>query len=500
MIPNELESNLSQKYQVVCFVDLADINQTHTTIYKILQQYRKEAFEPNERIVFYSNYCPSDLLLQHIQKAINLIDISSCFVMICGPHDISSKLDALKQDTSMEYYYAKVDSKALRSDQLLNEHTLCPIAWSNLAIMTQGVAKACCVYDEAIGSIIDQTLDSLFYSQPMQELRDSMLTGQRHKSCDHCWKLEDQHIMSNRQWHLKFYAKQFYTSWIDDPKIRTIDFRPSNVCNFKCRICGSGSSSQIANEQLQFTVDPKEITKLKTLNKKGQWFDSDDASFVDQLLELLPSLVNIDFYGGEPFLLKQLPKILKHAIDLDCAKNIRLHFNTNGSIFPTQLIEHLKHFKEIDICFSIDNVNERFALERGGSWQEVEHNIALFKNLTKGNFVISIGPTVNIQNVLYLEDIINWTKENNYRIVWNYLDNPEFFSIDNMTDAAKKLVVDNYQNTTHPELKNICEHVKNSAGSNGKEFVKFMQMLDQRRKQSFLKSHNEIAIAMGYSV
>ena len=127
-----------------------------------------------------------------------------------------------------------------------------------------------------------------------------------------------------------------YSDWIDNPAIRSIDFRPSNVCNFKCRICNPTQSSLIAAEQLLLTKDIKKVNELKNINLKGKWFDNNDQ-FIDQMYKLLPSLENIDFFGGEPFLLKQLPIFLKKATDSNDSAHIRLHFNTNGSIFPINL-------------------------------------------------------------------------------------------------------------------------------------------------------------------
>jgi organic radical activating enzyme len=84
-----------------------------------------------------------------------------------------------------------------------------------------------------------------------------------------------------------------------------------------------------ALERLQLAKDSKQITKLKNINAQGRWFDN--STFIDQIISLLPALVNIEFYGGEPFLLKQLPNFLQHAIDSGHAKNIKLHFKTKGS-------------------------------------------------------------------------------------------------------------------------------------------------------------------------
>lgn len=498
MTPSDLKIQLQQEYRVISFDDLADINQSHSAVYKLFQRSYKDYFDSNERIVFYSEHLPSNQLLQHLQNAANLIDISSCFIMICGPHDLSSQLHALGHDAnSIEYYPTKVNSKLLKSDVLYQEDGLCPLPWIHLAVMNLGDCKPCCVSTQFVGSCTKQSLNDLFYNEHMESLRQSMIDGQRPNGCSHCWTLDDQNLKSNRRWHMEFYGKKFYTEWLDDPAIRSIDFRPSNICNFKCRICNPDASSLVTLERLQLSKDSEQITKLKNINAQGRWFD-DDSTFIDQMISLLPSLVNIEFYGGEPFLLKQLPKFLQHAIDSGNAKNIKLHFNTNGSVFPESLLKYFTQFKQIDIAISIDNIGPRFEFERGGDWSSVEDNVRKFSN--QPNLDISIMPTVNIQNVLYLEDIILWANTNNYRIVFNYLDGPAQFNIENLTDAAKELVISKYQNHTHPELKNISNRIKNSAGSDGKQFVYHMKKLDQHREQSFLDSHYEIAIAMGYTV
>jgi len=177
-----------------------------------------------------------------------------------------------------------------------------------------------------------------------------------------------------------------------------------------------------------------------------------------------------------------------------------LHFNTNGSIFPKHLMPWLQKFKQVDISVSIDNIDARFEYERGGSWQEVEKNIKLFKNVSTANFNISIMPTINIQNVLYLIPLIDWAEENNYRLIMNFLDSPKFMNIDYMTESAKKLVVARYQNHPNSELNNISIRVQRSPGSDGKQFVEYMKKLDHTRNENFVDSHKEIAIAMGYSV
>ena len=107
-------------------------------------------------------------------------------------------------------------------------------------------------------------------------------------------------------------------------------------------------------------------------------------------------------------------------------------------------------------------------------------------------------PTVNIQNVYYLDEIFEWAKTYNIQVTLNFLDLPHWANIDNMTPAAKKLVVDKFKNSNNPDLKNISVRVQNSIGNDGVEFVKQMKRFDSLRNQNFSETHSIIANAMGY--
>lgn len=496
MAPEQLKKLLDAKFRVLCFIDLADIDKSISAIYEIFNSHYKQEFKPNERLIFYSEYAPSRDLLTHIQTAADLIDISRCYIMLCCPHNLND-LFLPSDKFDIEYYPVTIKSNPLLNNLIDVSNTICPHPWSNLTIMNRGEIKPCCVSSDVIGHITIDRLQDVFNNAFMRNLRDKFLAGQKPPGCSHCWNLESHNIESNRQWKLKYSGKELYANWLADPHLRSIDFRPGNVCNFKCRICGPDYSSLIAAEKLLSTTDIKKTIELQQINLDSKWFDDNDQ-FIDQLTNLLPSLEFLDFYGGEPFLLKQLPKLLKKATETNDSSHIRLHFATNGSVFPIALIPYFQKFKLVDLSISIDNIGERFEFERGGSWQDVENNIDLIKNEITVNFNVSLTPTVNIQNVLYLDELFDWADIKGHTVLLNFLDGPQYMNIDFMTDAAKELVIEKYQTHDRIELQKIARRVMHSPGSDGKEFVQYMKNLDKRRKQNFLNSHKEIAIAMGY--
>jgi MoaA/NifB/PqqE/SkfB family radical SAM enzyme len=497
---DELHAQLNNKYNIVCFVDLAEITKSPSAVFKLFRDCYKEAFEPTERLVLYSSESPSEKLLNHLQKAAATVDISNNFILICCPHNIADTL----ADTGKKYGFSTpIQNNVidLRSDSVLADDfyiadTVCPVVWSHLEITQQGSIRPCCIQYTIVGDIQKDQIIDAFHSSAMSELRHSLLTGIRAPGCRNCWATEDDGHLSNRQRHLNLHAKEFYTDWIDNPKIRSLDVKPGNTCNFKCRICSPSESSLHADEQLTHVLDRSKIIQIKHNMSAGKWADTE--LFTSQLESVLPQLTNLDVYGGEPFLLKQLPLILQKAVDLDVAKNIRLHFNSNGSIFPNKLIPLFEKFKEIDIALSIDNIGDQFELERGGAWKDVEKNIINFISLQKSNIRVYLFPTINIQNVLYLEDLLDWATKIGIELTYNLLHNPQYLNINNMTEPAKQLVIDRFRNSKHPILQAIVKQVRNSKGSDGSVFVQRMKEYDRRRSEDLLLTHKEIAHAMGY--
>jgi sulfatase maturation enzyme AslB (radical SAM superfamily) len=477
MTAEQLYQQLSEQYKILLFKDLADATATPQALYQLLQSAYQTVYQPQDRLVLYTSHAVEASLQAHVSTALKTLDISECFFML--------------------HYDAALNSAPLQSNYRLS-NTICPLPWSHLEIGNFGDVKACCVSRTQLGKI-HQDLETLFYSQPMQQLRADLIAGKQSSNCQDCWITESHGQTSYRQRQLAVASIPFLTTWIDNPVIRSLDIKPGTVCNFKCRICGSDASSKHAEEQIRFSQNLGDDNLARLRVQQGQWFE-DSPEFADKLISLLPGIENFDFYGGEPFLLKQLTRLISTAVSQGHADHIRLHFNSNGSIFPAHLIEFWSQFKEINLAISIDNVGARFELERGGSWSVIKDNIDRFSKLNLPNFKCYLFPSINIQNVLYLDELYAWAESTGLEITPNYVLEPQCFSIDNLTDRAKSLVVDKFSNSDNAEIQKIVHRITKSAGSDGREFVQVMKNFDKMRAQRFDLTHKEIAIAMGYSV
>ena len=223
---------------------------------------------------------------------------------------------------------------------------------------------------------------------------------------------------------------------------------------------------------------------------------------------MLPAVKYFEFTGGEPWLIKEHIELLKSAVKLEFSKNIDIHYNTNATQWPEDLVELWKDFGRVDIAFSIDNVNKRFEYERyGADWEQANQiidNVHQLKNLYS-NITTQLCFTVNIQNVYYLDELLDWADTKNFGdVFFNMLHSPPEMSIQNLTSDAKNLVIDKLQSIEwkskkyKKEIDNVIQFINNGSGSDGKQFRTKMMKADKYRGQNFKDTHPEIAEAMGY--
>jgi MoaA/NifB/PqqE/SkfB family radical SAM enzyme len=496
----QLKQLLEQQYELICFVDLAEISNDPGTIYTLLEKHHRPRFEQNQRLGFYTNQIIPEDLLTHVKEACLHVDISASFILVCSSIDHSA---VIKQVFGLDDFpsnlIVETDSLELNNKYSYPD-SICPLPWMHLVAMYQGQIQPCCVNSEVIGHVQKNSFEQVFDSQPMNQLRQDFLNGHKPKSCNHCWNIESHAGISSRQILLKKYKTNFLGQWIADPKLRSLDLKAGNTCNFKCRICNAEASSQIVNEQLNFLSDSTEISSLKQLVKEGKWFDDDNIGTLENIIKLAPNLVSIDFYGGEPFLLKSLNRLLEKLIDTGHAGQIKIHVNSNGSIFPEHLIKNLSQFNQVNICLSIDDLGSRFEYQRGGTWEDIESNLEKYKLLDPTKFELSIYPVINIQNVYYIDELIDWASQKGLPVIAEYLNAPAWLSISNLTDQARQLVVRKFHDYQHPLIQGIVTKIKMSSESTGQEFCNEMIKLDLRRNQKFSDHHSEIADAMGYKM
>jgi molybdenum cofactor biosynthesis enzyme MoaA len=197
---------------------------------------------------------------------------------------------------------------------------------------------------------------------------------------------------------------------------------------------------------------------------------------------------------------------MQHLVDTGHSKSSFFEFTTNGTQYP-DIFDKVDQFGRFTITVSIDNIGKRFEVERSGAeWHKVETNLEKFISLKQKNQFVKIGVsiTVNIQNVFYIPELIQWLKTKNIdHYFYNVLQQPDYLNINQLTQAAKNMILNKFSHSAFNDfdlqkLNYVIQHIENSVTSDGKEFCEYVRSKDKIRGENFANSHPEIAQAMGY--
>ena len=358
---------------------------------------------------------------------------------------------------------------------------MCVLPWTHLEVDVNGSASPCCLYRGEIADykVYRDTLDTIQNSEYMNELRTQFRRGERPAGCSNCWQEEDAGKTSKRMNSI-YKMKNSLRDWTPEttPTLKFIDFKLGNVCNLKCRICGSWSSSKWAQEEIAYGPNPLAKKQLD----EGQWPKRNPAFFED----IKPVLKNVEYFeftGGEPFMIENHFKILEHCVEQGYARNQDIHYNTNGTQLPDRRVFWLwSQFKHVEIAFSIDDTGAAFEYQRHpAKWEQVKENLKEFniRSTLTGNTDFQICSTINIFNILNLDTLVKWVKEFNPKFLYiNTLFDPEYFNVQTLPIELKKIVTEKYKNIK--ELDTIIGYM-NSAD-------RYSDTIHEQRKKRILQA------------
>lgn len=486
--------------EVLVWQDLADLRDRHAAALEFFQKYHRDAFDAYQRIVLYSSHEPEQAFLDHIQYFAAKVDISNFFILFLSPFDLTIPLIHANQkhgsdNNRMQSLIVSLpDTKPFGTARWADRTYLCALPFMKLDINTKGLAKPCCKFKGQVGDLGQKTITEIFYDAPLEAVRTSMLSGKQWAGCSNCWTLEQQGITSYRQLFMSKYQEQMDQTFIDRPALIDLTISPYTLCNFKCRICDENSSSQIQTENIMHTIDSKQADQLR--QRYREFSIRQEHIDWEWILQQLDSIEYLHIMGGEPLLSPKIKALIDRLATTAQAHKINLELNTNGSIYIQELTTWARYFKSVTILISIDDIGPRFEIQRGGSWSEVEDNIKKFVDAKKFGVNVQLSPTVNLQNILYLDALVVLAKNLDLNIVWSYLEYPQALSIERPTLALKKLVCERYIDHPEAELRSIAEKMRNTAPVDGKQFLAFIQQLDKRRSQDFCSHHPELCETM----
>lgn len=275
---------------------------------------------------------------------------------------------------------------------LQQSKVFCMFPWLHLNVTPKGDIYPCCSnnYSDPIANTKDYSLEQAINHDKMKQLRLNMLSETPSKICEFCYLHEQAGPHSFRNYSKDNFSKYFDElvpntgddGSISEFKMRYFDIRFSNICNFKCRTCGSEFSSQWAKENRRYDKS------LPILWQSGHGKD-------DLLEEILTHVDHMDlayFAGGEPLITEEHYILLEEMIRKG-KTDVVLRYNTNASNLKFKdydVLSMWKHFKHIELSCSIDHYGSRAEYIRHGTdWAQVESNLKLFRKLDYVDFQIN---------------------------------------------------------------------------------------------------------------
>lgn len=395
--------------------------------------------------------------------------------------------------------------------------SFCVLPWVSLEASPIGSVRPCCLAEDEIaddtGTKFDlntANLSAVQNSQYMMQLRQDFLAGKRPRTCRKCWNEERAGRTSKRMYtldRLKHIIQD--EEWTEHSKpLRFLDLKLGNICNLKCRICGSWSSSTFAAEELQYLGrdEEKKQTFHYQMLKRGAW-PRENPTFWSEIDRVIDHINYLEFTGGEPFMIQEHFQLLQGLVDRGVANKIEIHYNTNGTQFPSGAEDIWRHFKLVEIAFSIDDIGPRFEYQRtNADWIMVNGHLDLFREMRsrRNNIELQVCSTVNVFNVMYLEELANWIDQQEFDMIyWNMMHEAYYFSIGTLPESAKtvaaqRLAAAQVTAKHREEFDRISRFMQGAVSLDGNILRMKVEDLDWKRGQDLRDHHPELARAIGY--
>jgi organic radical activating enzyme len=394
----------------------------------------------------------------------------------------------------------------------------CVLPWISLEASPIGTVRPCCLADDELVddsgekfSLLTADFADIQNSASMRALREQFLQGKQPQTCRKCWN-EERSGRKSKRMHTLDRMKHMGISgeWTVEAKpLMFLDLKLGNICNLKCRICGSWSSSQYATEEInQLPPEQKKHSHAYQMLKAGAW-PRENTQFWNEIDSCLNDIRYIEFTGGEPFMIQEHFDMLQGIVDRGIAHQVEIHYNTNGTHWPEKAPLIWRHFKCVEIAFSIDDLGDRFEYQRSNAvWHQVETNLTKFRTLRDNshNIRLQCCSTVNAFNIRYIDQLAHWIVQQNFDFVyWNIMHDAWYFSVATLPDTVKTALIQHLTSADVPavyreEFDRICDFMNGGASTDGFMLRMKIADLDRKREQDFAVVCPEMAVLLNYNL
>ena len=262
---------------------------------------------------------------------------------------------------------------------------LCMAPWVHTYLSPQTERRMCCASREPAQSFrqyIDTTsgtgnyspvaLDQHWNSDHMRSVRRRMMANESLPECSVC----DEQLLNTDVY--RSYFNQLFGADYDScmaatdstgyTRVKPVswDYRFSNLCNFKCRMCGdmlssSWESEQRTNDMIDWANEKNNWMQPAVRKEISQFQDTQiEAEFAAAVEE--HRIREVYWVGGEPLMYEQHWRYMKRIIELGDGPGVYARYNTNLSRVTYKGInlyrDILVHIRDWQICASLDGTGQ----------------------------------------------------------------------------------------------------------------------------------------------
>jgi MoaA/NifB/PqqE/SkfB family radical SAM enzyme len=408
------------------------------------------------------------------------------------------------------------DIKVNSTSEIENSKHFCMVPWVHIHGLPDGKVIPCCVspYDQSYGDLKKNSIKEVWNNGKFRTMRRLMRSDRPVFTCTKCYELDKSGIESMRTRMNRIYKKDVHlvsstheNGALNSFEMKYLDFRFSNICNFKCRGCSPALSTK-------WFEDHQKLWDFKSKEPKLVNIAQSNNKLWGQLTDLLPTVESAYFAGGEPLLMDEHYHCLEYLIENN-KTNVELSYNTNLSILKFKkydLIDLWSKFDKIFLSISLDDIEERGEYFRSGlDWKKLLENLDSVKNVLP-NIHISVNCTISLFNISRIPEIhsflLNRGIIDEYGFIFNTLQDPIRYRTQVLTETLKLNATKKFNaylrllNEKQPnrDWKSFSENYGHQIffmntedqTHNLKEFKKVTIKLDEIREESFKKTYPEL--------
>lgn len=342
-----------------------------------------------------------------------------------------------------------------KPDPLSPNKVFCMAPWTHTYISPQSERRLCCASreehsfqkqyidstnDERYGSVKESktaltdyqpiSLKEHWNSAYMRDIRVKLMRGEEIPQCDVCNKNLLMEGYSYRGWFTgtlfrdkiqEAFDKTDSTGFTTMEPI-SFDYRFSNLCNFKCRMCGEQLSSTWETEKKVHNMwtpenQPFMVAEIKNAMQSFQT-EVVEPEFKDAVTRGI--VEEIYWVGGEPLMYDVHWWTLEEMIKNGSAGNCYLRYNSNLSrvtFNKKHLYDYLPNFKDWMMCASIDGTGKIVEYIRTGiKWNEWLKNFQQGLLLPGGEDKMILDLTITAPGMFSIRELFDLSVELNVKI------------------------------------------------------------------------------------